>query len=93
MIFRPLDAGRLRLSNRLMAPPHASAINDLFGTPEQAESHLGYWKPRVEAGLGWVDGITGYIGNLKTETLAQAFAPALLDDVLGHIEAEVAAFA
>ena len=63
MIFRPLDAGRLRLSNRLMAPPHASAINDLFGTPEQAESHLGYWKPRVEAGLGWVDGITGYIGN------------------------------
>ena len=64
MIFRPLDAGRLRLSNRLMAPPHASAINDLFGTPEQAESHLGYWKPRVEAGLGWVDGITGYIANL-----------------------------
>ena len=64
MIFRPLDAGRLRLSNRLMAPPHASAISDLFGTPEQAASHLGYWKPRVEAGLGWVDGITGYIGNL-----------------------------
>ena len=63
MIFRPLDAGRLRLSNRLMAPPHASAINDLFGTPEQAESHLGDPGPQVEAGLGWVDGITGYIGN------------------------------
>ena len=63
MIFRPLDAGRLQLANRLMAPPHASAISDLFGTEEQAESHLGYWRPRVAAGLGWVDGITGYVSN------------------------------
>ena len=63
LLFRPLDVGRLRLANRLMAPPHASAINDPFGSDEQADSHFGYWKPRVEAGLGWVDGITGYIAN------------------------------
>ena len=46
LLFRPLDAGRLRLANRLMAPPHASAINDPFGSEEQADSHFGYWKPR-----------------------------------------------
>lgn len=63
-IFEPFSIGSMRLRNRIMLPPHASAIGNLFGTREEAEKHVGYWVSRAKAGAAWVGGITGFVENL-----------------------------
>lgn len=63
-IFEPFSIGPMRLRNRIMLPPHASAIGNLFGTQEEAEKHVGYWVSRAQAGAAWVGGITGFVENL-----------------------------
>ncbi len=63
-IFEPFTIGPMQLRNRIMLPPHASAIGNLFGTVEEAEKHVGYWVSRARAGAAWVGGITGFVENL-----------------------------
>ena len=63
-IFEPFTIGPMQLRNRIMLPPHASAIGNLFGTIEEAEKHVGYWVSRANAGAAWVGGITGFVENL-----------------------------
>src|SRR4026208_296055 len=63
-LFRPLESGRIRIRNRLMAPPHASVINDMFGSEADGEASIGYWQARAESGIGWIDGITGIIDSI-----------------------------
>ena len=43
-VFRPISLGPMRLRNRVMVPPHGSGIGNLWGTPEEAETHIAYWE-------------------------------------------------
>ncbi|MCZ8130916.1 MAG: FAD-dependent oxidoreductase [Steroidobacteraceae bacterium] len=63
-LFQPLTVGTLQLRNRVMLPPHASAVGTLWGTQADADRHVAYWVARVKAGAAWIDGTTGYIENL-----------------------------
>lgn len=63
-LFRPLTVGALKIRNRVMLPPHASAVGNLWGTPAEADRNIAYWASRARAGAGWIDGITGFVENL-----------------------------
>jgi 2,4-dienoyl-CoA reductase-like NADH-dependent reductase (Old Yellow Enzyme family)/thioredoxin reductase len=63
-LFRPIRVGSMQLRNRVMLPPHASAVGTLWGTQAQADQHVAYWVARVRAGAGWIDGTTGFVENL-----------------------------
>jgi 2,4-dienoyl-CoA reductase-like NADH-dependent reductase (Old Yellow Enzyme family)/thioredoxin reductase len=62
-LFSPLTVGTLRLRNRVMLPPHGSAIGNLWGTQEEADRNVAYWATRARAGAAWIDGITGHVAN------------------------------
>lgn len=62
-VFRPIDIGGMRLRNRVMVPPHASAIGDLWGTEQQARRHIAYWVTRARDGASWIDGVRGRLRN------------------------------
>ncbi len=62
-VFRPIDIGGMRLRNRIMVPPHASAIGDLWGTEQQARRHIAYWVTRARDGAAWIDGVRGRLRN------------------------------
>jgi 2,4-dienoyl-CoA reductase-like NADH-dependent reductase (Old Yellow Enzyme family)/thioredoxin reductase len=63
-LFQPIRIGTMQLRNRVMLPPHASAVGTLWGTQAQADLHVAYWVERVRAGAAWIDGTTGFIENL-----------------------------
>jgi 2,4-dienoyl-CoA reductase-like NADH-dependent reductase (Old Yellow Enzyme family) len=62
-LFSPLQVGGMHLRNRVMAPPHASAIGNLWGSPAEADRNIAYWRSRAEAGVAWIDGATGHVSN------------------------------
>jgi hypothetical protein len=62
-LFSPLQVGGMQLRNRVMAPPHASAIGNLWGSPAEADRNIAYWRSRAEAGVAWIDGATGHVSN------------------------------
>jgi hypothetical protein len=53
----------MHLRNRVMVPPHGSAIGDLWGTEEQAARHIAYWEERAKDGASWIDGVRGRVRN------------------------------
>lgn len=55
-LFSPFQIGPMRLRNRVMAPPHSSAIGNLWGTDEkEVERTFAYWRSRVSGdGPAWV---------------------------------------
>lgn len=62
-LFSPVTVGTMRLRNRVMSPPHTSAIGPLFGTDKEAEKTLAYWELRARSGLAWMGGVTGRMKN------------------------------
>ncbi|MEW2354403.1 NAD(P)-binding protein [Spirillospora sp. NPDC029432] len=62
-VFQPVRIGPMRLRNRVMVPPHGSAIGDLWGTEEQAARHIAYWRERARDGASWFDGVRGRVLN------------------------------
>ena len=46
-LFEPITVGTMRLRNRVMLPPHASAIGNIYGTDEDAERNIAYFEERV----------------------------------------------
>ncbi|AAZ55341.1 FAD-dependent oxidoreductase [Thermobifida fusca] len=65
-LFSPFQIGPMRLRNRVMAPPHSSAIGNLWGTDEkEVERTFAYWRSRVSGdGPAWVGGVTGRVRNI-----------------------------
>lgn len=63
-VFTPVQIGTMRLRNRIMAPPHTSALGNLWGSEEDARRGIAYWESRVKDGLAWVGGVNGRIRNL-----------------------------
>ncbi len=60
-LFEPTQIGSMQLRNRVMLPPHAMPIGDLWGTDEQARANVAYWASRAADGVAWVGGITGFV--------------------------------
>ena len=62
-LFSPITVGSMRLKNRIMSPPHSSAIGNLWGSEADAERNMAYWDIRAKAGIAWIDGVTGRMKN------------------------------
>jgi 2,4-dienoyl-CoA reductase-like NADH-dependent reductase (Old Yellow Enzyme family) len=62
-LFSPVTVGTMRLKNRIMSPPHSSAIGNFWGSEADAERNMAYWDVRAKAGIAWIDGITGRMKN------------------------------
>jgi 2,4-dienoyl-CoA reductase-like NADH-dependent reductase (Old Yellow Enzyme family)/thioredoxin reductase len=62
-VFRPITLGTMRLRNRIMVPPHGSAIGKLWGTERHAEQHIAYWESKALDGAAWIDGVRGRVQN------------------------------
>lgn len=62
-LFRPISLGPMRLRNRVMVPPHGSGIGNLWGTENEAETHIAYWESRAQDGAAWIDGVRGRVRN------------------------------
>lgn len=62
-VFSPIRIGSMRLRNRVMVPPHGSAIGNLWGTEAQAAQHIAYWESRAKDGAAWIDGVRGRVRN------------------------------
>lgn len=62
-VFEPVQVGTMWLRNRVMLPPHASAIGNLWGSDSDARRNIAYWESRAKAGAAWID-IPGRIRNL-----------------------------
>jgi 2,4-dienoyl-CoA reductase-like NADH-dependent reductase (Old Yellow Enzyme family)/thioredoxin reductase len=60
-LFSPIRVGTMDLRNRVMMPPHGSAIGNLWGSDADAERNIAYWQARAEAGVAWIDGVSGHI--------------------------------
>ena len=50
-LFSPIRIGTMELRNRVMMPPHGSAIGNLWGTDADAERNIAYWQARAQAGV------------------------------------------
>lgn len=61
-LFSPITIGTMRLRNRVMSPPHTSAIGSIYGTEADAERNMAYWDVRAKAGVSWID-IPGRMRN------------------------------
>jgi 2,4-dienoyl-CoA reductase-like NADH-dependent reductase (Old Yellow Enzyme family)/thioredoxin reductase len=54
----------MRLRNRVMLPPHASAIGNIYGTDEDAERNIAYFEERVrDEGVAWVASLSTHLRN------------------------------
>jgi 2,4-dienoyl-CoA reductase-like NADH-dependent reductase (Old Yellow Enzyme family)/thioredoxin reductase len=70
-LFSPIDVGTMRLRNRVMMPPHASAIGNIYGSDEEARRNIAYFEQRADAGVAWVGSLSTHIRN----TLVPGFEP------------------
>ncbi|HEU4997848.1 MAG TPA: FAD-dependent oxidoreductase [Lapillicoccus sp.] len=71
-LFEPITVGTMRLRNRVMLPPHASAIGNIYGTDEDAERNIAYFEERVrDDGVAWVASLSTHVRN----TLIPGFEP------------------
>jgi 2,4-dienoyl-CoA reductase-like NADH-dependent reductase (Old Yellow Enzyme family)/thioredoxin reductase len=63
-LFSPLALGPMRLRNRVMMPPHNSAIGNLWSPDDKdAARTIAYLESRARAGVAWIGGVTGRIQN------------------------------
>ena len=60
-LFSPVTVGTMELRNRVMMPPHGSAIGNLWGSDADAERNIAYWQARARAGVAWIDGVSGHV--------------------------------
>ncbi|RBY83688.1 NADH:flavin oxidoreductase [Geodermatophilus sp. TF02-6] len=71
-LFSPIDVGTMRLRNRVVLPPHASAIGNVYGTEEEAARNIAYFVDRCrDGGAGWVSSLSTHVAN----TLIPGFEP------------------
>src|SRR3954449_9794777 len=71
-LFSPIRVGTMRLRNRVMMPPHASAIGNIYGTDDDARRNIAYFESRcADGGASWVGSLSTHIAN----TLIPGFEP------------------
>ena len=70
-LFSPIEVGTMRLRSRVMLPPHASAIGNIYGTDDEARRNIAYFEQRADAGVAWVGSLSTHVRN----TLIPGFEP------------------
>ena len=71
-LFEPIDVGTMRLRNRVMLPPHASAIGNIWGTEDEARRNIAYFERRCSnEGVAWVGSLSTHLRN----TVVPGFEP------------------
>jgi 2,4-dienoyl-CoA reductase-like NADH-dependent reductase (Old Yellow Enzyme family)/thioredoxin reductase len=71
-LFSPIHVGTMVLRNRVMLPPHASAIGNIYGTEDDARRNIAYFEKRcANDGPGWVGSLSTHVRN----TLIPGFEP------------------
>lgn len=70
-LFSPIKVGTMDLRNRVMLPPHASAIGNIFGTDEEAARNIAYFEQRAKAGVAWIASLSTHLKN----TVIPGFEP------------------
>ena len=70
-LFAPIQVGTMRLRSRVMLPPHASAIGNIYGTDDEARRNIAYFEQRADAGVAWVGSLSTHVRN----TLIPGFEP------------------
>ncbi|UMG91249.1 FAD-dependent oxidoreductase [Nocardioides sp. TF02-7] len=51
------------LRTRVMLPPHASAIGNIYGTEDEARRNIAYFEQRADAGVAWVGSLSTHLAN------------------------------
>lgn len=62
-LFSPIQVGTMALRSRVMLPPHASAIGNIYGTEEEARRNIAYFEQRADAGVAWVGSLSTHLAN------------------------------
>lgn len=63
-LLTPVAVGTMRLRNRVMLPPHASAIGNIYGTDDDAARNIAYFEERVrDDGVAWVASLSTHLRN------------------------------
>lgn len=63
-LFSPIRVGTMDLRNRVMLPPHASAIGNIYGSDEDAVRNIAYFEQRVRNdGVAWVASLSTHVKN------------------------------
>ena len=71
-LFEPIDVGTMRLHNRVMLPPHASAIGNIWGSDDEARRNIAYFERRcADDGVAWVGSLSTHLRN----TVVPGFDP------------------
>src|SRR3954471_6869426 len=71
-LFSPIQVGTMKLRNRAMLPPHASAIGNIYGSDEDARRNIAYFESRcADDGPAWVGSLSTHLRN----TLIPGFEP------------------
>jgi len=71
-LFEPIDVGTMQLRNRVMLPPHASAIGNIWGTEDEARRNIAYFERRcADDGVAWVGSLSTHLRN----TVVPGFEP------------------
>jgi len=71
-LFAPIDVGTMQLRNRVMLPPHASAIGNIWGTEDEARRNIAYFERRcADDGVAWVGSLSTHVRN----TVVPGFEP------------------
>jgi 2,4-dienoyl-CoA reductase-like NADH-dependent reductase (Old Yellow Enzyme family) len=96
-VFRPITLGTMHLRNRIMLPPHGSAIGNLLGSPQDAARNIAYWRVRAADGAAWVDAVRGRVRNrivpgfephgYGAETAGNYRSPLFVERVAGFVAA------
>ncbi len=63
-LFAPITVGTMALRNRVMLPPHASAIGNIYGTDDEAARNIAYFEQRARAGVAWVGSLSTHVRNV-----------------------------
>lgn len=64
LMFEPIAVGGMMLKNRVVAPPHAAMLGALFGTEEEAELYISYWRMLAEGGTALLTALNGFVENI-----------------------------
>ncbi|MFW0784324.1 FAD-dependent oxidoreductase [Gordonia sp. CPCC 206044] len=62
-LFSPMAIGTVELRNRVILPPHSSAIGNMWGSDSDAERAIAYLRSRAEAGVSWTT-LPGRLANV-----------------------------
>ncbi|MGI1847081.1 FAD-dependent oxidoreductase [Rhodococcus sp. SJ] len=62
-LLSPFQIGPMKLRNRVVLPPHASAIGNIFGSEADAERNLAYYVSRARGGAAWFDSLSAWVPN------------------------------